>query len=682
MSDGSGDFHRVVFTPSGLSGEVPADSTVLDAARNLGVDLDSVCGGLGICGRCQIATSVGSFPKWEVDSSDEHLSPPGPTESEYSGRRPLKPGARLGCQAVVLGDVVIDIPPESQIHRPVVRKEVDLRDLSVAPLLSLHYVEVQEAVSRPAAVLDVLVESLETTWNMAEPGFSPTARQALEQVEIPGSMTIAVRSAVGTARQPEVVAAWPGFVDVIGGVAIDIGSTTIAGHLCDLATGAILASAGRMNPQIRLGEDLMSRVSYAMMNPNGAEELTHLVRSALGELISELGESASLELDRILDVVLVGNSVMHHLVLGLDPTPLGQAPFTLELSEALNTTAVALDLPCASASVYVGPCIAGHIGADTAAAALAEGPHRGETVQLLVDVGTNAEIVLGNRDWQFAASSPTGPAFEGAQISCGQRATPGAIERVLIDPSSHEPRFRVIGSPLWSDEPGFRASVSATGITGICGSGIIDAIAQLFLAGVIDVDGAIGAGGGDGHIVADSRTYSYVLHAGQREDGTLEDVRITQNDVRAVQLAKAALRAGIDLLMERAGIEQVDDVRLAGAFGAHIDPLHALVLGLIPDCPVESVRSVGNAAGAGAVRALVSHEQRTEMEAAARVVTRVETAMEPRFQELFVAAMALPHKSASTVHLEAATRLPDRPGPDPAVGKKRRRRRSGGQPKR
>jgi uncharacterized 2Fe-2S/4Fe-4S cluster protein (DUF4445 family) len=369
-------------------------------------------------------------------------------------------------------------------------------------------------------------------------------------------------------------------------------------------------------------------------------------------------------------------------VLGLDPTPLGQAPFTLEISEAFNTTAIALDLPCLAASVYVGPCIAGHIGADTAAAALSEGPHRGDKVQLLVDVGTNAEIVLGNRDWQFAASSPTGPAFEGAQISCGQRATPGAIERVLIDPSSHEPRFRVIGSPLWSDEPGFNASVSATGITGICGSGIIDAIAQLFLAGVIDADGAIGAGGDNGRIVADSRTYSYVLHTGQREDGTLEDVRITQNDVRAVQLAKAALRAGIDLLMERAGIEQVDDVRLAGAFGAHIDPLHALVLGLIPDCPVESVRSVGNAAGAGAVRALVSHEQRTEMEAAARVITRVETAMEPRFQELFVAAMALPHKSAPTLHLAAATSLPDRAEPDPTARKKRRRRRSGAPPTR
>ena len=225
----------------------------------------------------------------------------------------------------------------------------------------------------------------------------------------------------------------PGFVDTALGVAIDVGSTTVAGHLCDLSTGEVLATAGMMNPQIRFGEDLMSRVSYVMMNPGGEKELTACIRTALNELITDLLRQADSPADELLDIVIVGNPIMHHIVLGIDPTPLGQAPFTLASAEAIRTTALDIGLQFPTARAFVGPCIAGHVGADTTAAMLAEGPHRGERWQLLVDVGTNAEIVLGCAERQFAASSPTGPAFEGAQISCGQRATAGAIERVRID---------------------------------------------------------------------------------------------------------------------------------------------------------------------------------------------------------------------------------------------------------
>jgi uncharacterized 2Fe-2S/4Fe-4S cluster protein (DUF4445 family) len=375
--------------------------------------------------------------------------------------------------------------------------------------------------------------------------------------------------------------------------------------------------------------------------------------------------------------VLVGNPIMHHIVLGIDPTPLGQAPFTLATNRAVVTPASDLDLTLPNARVYVGPCIAGHVGADTAGAILSEGPHRSEHMQLLVDVGTNAEIVLGDRHQQFAASSPTGPAFEGAQISSGQRATAGAIEGVRIAPVTLEPRLKVIGVDVWSDDPTFTRKVAKTGVSGICGSGIIDVVAEMYLAGVIDRDGVVQGDLADRspRIVADGRTFSYVLW--DDPDDPEHRIAITQNDVRAIQLAKAALRAGIDLLIDHAGQPPVTDIRLAGAFGAHIDPLHAMVLGLVPDCPLDGVRSVGNAAGTGAVQALLSRELRVEMERAVRNVTKIETATEPRFQELFVAAMAFPHATAPTTNLEQLVSLPapvEGSRATDATGARRRRR--------
>jgi uncharacterized 2Fe-2S/4Fe-4S cluster protein (DUF4445 family) len=316
--------------------------------------------------------------------------------------------------------------------------------------------------------------------------------------------------------------------------------------------------------------------------------------------------------------------------------------------------------------VYVLPCIAGHVGADTAGVILSEAPYLGEEINLIVDIGTNAEIVLGNRDRMLAASSPTGPAFEGAQISCGQRAAPGAIERVRIDPDTLEPRYRVIGNDAWSNEPAF----AGTHVTGVCGSGIIEAIAELHLAGVLTTDGTI-----DGtlatrspRIVADGRTFSYLLSDGE------PTLTITQNDVRQIQLAKAALHAGCLLLFERYGIERVDRIRLAGAFGNHIDPVHALVLGLVPDCDPAHVTSAGNAAGTGARIALLDRSARAEIEEVVRRVEKIETAVEPRFQELFVGAMAIPHDTDPYERLRAVVALPPRRVAETAEGRGRRRR--------
>ena len=459
---------RIVFTPSGLDGEFGPETTLLDAARALGADLDSVCGGRGICGRCMVVPSVGSFSKWAINSNADQFGPLTSLETRYAERKGLGEGERLACQLHAIGDAVIDIPPSSQVHRAVVRKSVELGDLVIDPLVTLLYVQIDPAsLSDDRSAADRLIDALRQQHGLFAGAADPTidiavATRLHKAVSGDEGTTVAIRfagrasasSSTDVNRPARIVAAWRGYTERVVGIAIDIGSTTVAGHLCDLRTGEVLSSSGLMNPQIRFGEDLMSRVSYVMMNPGGDAALTAVIREALAALVATLLAEAELQPEALLDLVLVGNPIMHHIVLGVDPTPLGGAPFELAVSAAVHGAARDLGINAPFAELYVGPCIAGHVGADTAAAILSEGPHRSSTVQLLVDVGTNAEIVLGNNERLFAASSPTGPAFEGAQISCGVRATAGAIERVRIDRETLEPRFRVIGATSWSNEQG------------------------------------------------------------------------------------------------------------------------------------------------------------------------------------------------------------------------------------
>jgi len=675
-----GDDVSVVFTPAGVTADVGPGTTLLDAARGVGVDLDSTCGGRGLCGRCQVTPSFGEFAKWNITSDEAAVSPWTSSESDYKGRRPIDAGSRLGCQTRALADVVIDIPAASQVHRPVVRKKIDLPGLTLDPLVTARYVELPELeLGDERADVELLREALERDWGIVAVTVDGCVLPDLHPAIVDGHR--AVTAIVH--RDGTVVAVRPGFDEAVYGVAVDVGSTTIAGYLVDLASGEVVADAGAMNPQIRFGEDLMSRVSYVMMNPGGDTELTGAVRTALDRLVGDLAADLDRECDeadvraRIHDIVLVGNPVMHHLLLGIDPTPLGAAPFTLTVGEPVDLRAGDLDLDLPYARAHVGPCIAGHVGADAAAATLNEGTHRTSEPQLMVDVGTNAEIVLGTSERTYAASSPTGPAFEGAQISCGMRATAGAIERVRVDRNTLEPRYKVIGADAWSDEPDFAEQTAGLDIAGLCGSAIIEIIGELFLAGVCDRDGVIqDLTERSPRVVADGRTFTYVIRAAATTRGVDEpQLAITQNDVRQIQLAGSALRAGIDLLMEHAGITECHDVRLAGAFGAHIDPVYALVLGLVPDCPVDGVRSVGNSAGAGTVRMLVSAAQRDQVAATVRDIEKIETATEPRFQELFVAAMAFPHATAPSPHLAQVITLPERVEGETPGGRRRRRRR-------
>lgn len=672
----------VIFTPSGKRGRFALGTPVLQAARQLGVDLDSVCGGRGICSKCQIQPGFGDFAKFGIHVDDEALSEWNAVEERYKSKRGMIDGRRLGCQAKVMGDVVIDVPPESQVHKQVIRKSATQRDIVMDPATRLYFIEVAEPdMHEPTGDFERVKQALALQWQVDGVEADLSILSRLQPVLRKGEWKITVALHRGNHDAAhQILDIWPGYHEgPILGLAIDLGSTTIAAHLCDLRDGAVLASAGVMNPQIRFGEDLMSRVSYAMMNPGGDREMTEAVRVALNGLVQTIATEANSDPNAIYELVFVCNPVMHHLLLGVDPVELGQAPFALALSGSLSLPARDLDLTAVNraAQVYVLPCIAGHVGADAAAVALSEEPDKSDDMVLIVDVGTNAEILLGNKTRVLACSSPTGPAFEGAQISSGQRAAPGAIERVEIDPATKEPRFRVIGSDLWSDDPGFAEAIKSHGITGICGSGIIEAVAEMRMAGIVDGSGLIGSEEqvGTPRCRAEGRTHSYLLHDGAAEGGPV--ILVTQTDIRAIQLAKSALYAGARLLMDTMGIEKVERITLAGAFGAHISPKHAMVLGMIPDAALDKVTSAGNAAGTGARIALCNRAARDAIEATVQQIHKVETAIEPRFQEHFVNANAIPHATDAFPHLEGVASLPNVSFNTAGAGSDGRRRRRG-----
>ena len=652
---------KVVFMPSGRRGEFAVGTSVLAAARSLGVDIDSVCGGRAVCGRCQISLSEGEFPKLGVDSRAQHLTPFGETEQKYRRIKGLADDRRLSCQACVQGPVVIDVPADSQIHRQMVRKGADeIRDLTIDPVVHLYYLELPKpTMADQTCDLTRVLDRLHDEWGLkdlqADISFLRNLSAAVRAGDVYGGdwkITVAVRMG------RSLIAVWPGLKEGVYGLAVDVGTTTVAGHLCKLGTGEVVASGGMMNPQIRFGEDLMSRISFLQQNEGQVPVLTASVRKALGELVSQVATQAAVSTSDIVEMTLVGNPTMHHLVLGIDPTQLGMDPFPLVVDHGVTVLARDLDLNLnPGASVYFLPCIAGHVGGDTAGVILSQAPHTGDEMTLVIDVGTNAELVLGSRNRLIACSSPTGPAFEGAQISSGQRAAPGAIERVRIDPQSLLPRVKVIGCDLWSDDPGFEAAIAGIGVTGICGSGIIEVVAELFLSGVIDDTGRMLAKGRDiakfPNLVPRGRNVEYVLYS--HADRI---VKVVPSDIRAIQLAKAACYSGARLLMDEMGVTRVDKVLLAGAFGSYIDVKYAMILGMIPDCDLNKVRSVGNAAGTGARIALLSAATRREIESVVRRVEKIETAIAPKFQDYFIASMNLPNAVDPFPNLERVVALP------------------------
>jgi uncharacterized 2Fe-2S/4Fe-4S cluster protein (DUF4445 family) len=638
--------------PSGRRGYFAEGTTVLDAARELGVGIESICNGRLTCGKCKVRVEEGHFAKHAITSAASHLTAAGSEERELL-RSMHAEDCRLSCTAQVTGDVLIYVPEESRAHKQIIRKAATERVIDIDPAVRQYYVQVedaalgehrgdwrrlQDALEQEAGLTDLTID-LHALRNL-----QPALRQDKR------ALTVLVWN------DREVIEVRPGYAEGIYGLAVDIGSTTVAAYLCDLRTGEVLATESAMNPQITFGEDLMSRVSYVMMNGDGTEKMHNAIIKALNKLAGQAAHTAGLKVRDIHEMVVAGNTTMIHLFLGIDPRELGSAPFALANRDAMDIKARDLGLRLhPAANVHVLPSEAGHVGADNVAVLIAEEPHRQNEIELVVDVGTNAEIVLGNSAWLMSASSPTGPAFEGAQISAGMRAAPGAIERVRIDRTTGRANFRVIGDERWSDDWDVHAPSAIAGkpeylAAGICGSGIIEVVAELFLAGILQADGRFNAAHPTDRLVWEGRRGAYIL-ATPEQTANGQPLYVTQDDVRNIQLAKAALYAGAKILMKRAGVETVDRIVLAGAFGSYIDPLYALVLGLIPDCDPQRITAVGNAAGDGARIALLNRTKRREAMELAHSVRYVETAVAQDFQDEFVGAIHIPHASDPYPHL-------------------------------
>ncbi len=643
----------MIFQPAGRQGLIPAGTSLLDAARQLGVEIESICGGRQTCAKCQVRVGEGE------------------REAAYRADQGLLPGCRMSCDARVVGDVLVTVPEESRAHKQVVRKAAAVRAIALDPAARLCYVELPPAsLEDERSDWERLADELAARFGLEraslriDPTILPSLQPALRQGRARLADGQIVHGVTATLwRDHEVLRLQPGYHDRLYGVAVDVGTTTIAAHLAELRTGELLATESCMNPQISYGEDLLSRVSYVMEHDNGLATLHRAVIAALNGLIDDATGAAGLSGDDVGDLVVVGNTIMHHIFLGIDPRELGGAPFAPAVKEAVEIKARDLGLHAGrGAYVYVPPVEAGYVGADNVAAIIAEEPHRRDEITLLIDVGTNGEIVLGNRQRLLSASSPTGPAFEGAQVRHGMRAAPGAIERVRIDPATLAVQWKVIGREGWveSEVSGVRYQVSGDGqeslsakearearqrrraeeqatvkAAGICGSGIIEAIAELFKAGLLEASGRFAADAPTPRLGFDGPRGYFVL-AWPHETSTGREIVVHADDVRAIQLAKAALYAGAKLLMRHYGLAEVDRIVLAGAFGSYIDPEHAMVLGL---------------AGDGALLMLLNRAKRLEAAELAGQVGHIQTATDPHFQDEFVGALHIPHASDSFPHL-------------------------------
>ena len=655
--------HTIILQPSGRRGQVDEGTSVRTAARELGVEIESICAENATCGKCLVLIEEGRFEKYNIDSQQANLSPVGVEERAYLERRPklLKDKGwkigqvRLSCQSKILGDVLINVPEESRGNKQIVRKSASNRPIEIKPAIRKYLVTMTPPnLERPIADWERLAKGLETSMQLVRGVDAKVPRWFDMNIDYQCLRTLSktLRDAkwsvtVTVWNDKEVIAVQGGYHEESYGAAVDIGSTTVALYLCNLRTGELLAAESEMNPQIVYGEDVMSRIQYAIEHPDGLDKLHKAIISTLNKLLSKAAHEAKIKLTEILEMVLVGNSTMHHVLLNLHPKDLGLAPFVPTIHKSVDIKARELGLHInPSGNIHVLPTIASFVGADTSAMILAEEPHKQDENWLLIDVGTNAELVLGNRKRLVCTSTPTGPALEGAHVEYGMRAAPGAMERIVIDETTLEPKYRVIGVEGWNtDHAEFKGQVK-----GICGSAIIDGVAELFRAGIVDSRGKFKKNLESKRVRQGESGWEYVI-AWTEETSIGRDIPITQQDVRQIQLAKAALFTAARTLLKRFGLQDPDKVILAGGFGSFIDKEKAMLIGLIPDCDLENVYAVGNAAGDGARIALLNIEKRNEIDSVTRNVERFELPTDPDFQNQFMLATSFPHMSEPFEHI-------------------------------
>ncbi|HHN64855.1 MAG TPA: DUF4445 domain-containing protein [Nitrospirae bacterium] len=630
---------RVIFQPSGRRGEVQEGKTVLDAAQALGVDIEALCGGKKVCGKCKVRIEEGYFEKDNIESGMKHLSPL--TEDELKHIKPEDgPGIRLACAAEIRGDLKVFVPERSRAGKQVVRKAAKELSIRLDPAVKKYNVELPPPSLHDMTTGDMerVLGFLEDEYGLKGLSFDYTALKDLQDAIRKGEWKVTVT----VWMDREIVKVEPGFVEPSYGLAVDIGTTTVVGYLCDMNTGRVINTESMMNPQVPYGEDVMSRITYAMTNPDGLQKMQDAIIEGLNEIIDRV--SADLRTNgknggsAIVDMTIVFNTAMHHIFLGFNPEYIGRSPFIPAVQHSLDIKARDLGLRINPGSyVHILPIEAGFVGADNVGVLIAEEPYNQDEMVLIIDIGTNGELLLGNRERICSTSCATGPAFEGAQIKFGMRAAPGAIEKVKIDPETKEPLYKVIGKADW------HTHLEKVNAKGICGSGIIDAVAEMFKAGIIDKSGKFNMDLETPRVRRGSDGKPEYVIAWAEETSIGTDITITQADVRALQLAKGALYAGAKLMMKKMGVERLDRVVLAGAFGSYIDKESALTLGMFPDCEIDRVYAVGNAAGDGARMALLNRDKRREADEKARFVEFMEIAVEPEFEKEFMMAMHIPH---------------------------------------
>jgi len=637
--------HTIIFQPSGRRGRVPEGTTILDAARRLGVGIEAICGEKLVCGKCRVKIMEGSFPKEGIVSVMSHLSELDEKELKVLKRKDSIDNIRLACSTRILGDVLVFVPEASRTGEQIVSKAAGKIKIKIKPAVRKYYVELPlPSLDDPLGDFERLEHALMETYGLKKLSIDYRTLQRLSDVIRKGDWKITVT----VWQNAEIIRVEPGKVETNIGLAVDIGTTTVAGYLTDLNTGEVLATESMMNPQVRYGEDVMSRITYCMMNgESGLRELQQTIIEGLNTIAMRAAHKAGHSPEDINEMTLVGNTAMHHILLGINPEYIGVAPFTPALHRSVDIKAERFGIHILpSGNIHVLPIEAGFVGADNVGCLIADEPHKRKEVTLLIDIGTNGELVLGNREKLISCSCATGPALEGAQIEFGMRAAPGAIERVKINPETLEATYKVIGNERWSDgETNMQAK-------GICGSAIIDVIAEMFKAGIIKKNGQINMDLKSPRLrKGDKGLAEYVL-AWKHETAIEQDIVINQKDVRAIQLAKGALYSGCLIMMRKLGIKEFDRMVIAGAFGSHIDKTEAMVIGMYPDSDLGKVHYIGNAAGDGARIALLNVDKRKEANEIARKVEYVELALEEDFNDRFGEAMQFPHMFDKFPHLK------------------------------
>jgi uncharacterized 2Fe-2S/4Fe-4S cluster protein (DUF4445 family) len=673
------DMARVIFQPSGRRGSVPKGISLIEASRMLGADIEALCGEKRVCGKCKVRIEEGFFEKYNIDSKRSHVSPWQQKEEEkFINAADKEEGYRLGCVTKIEGDLLVFVPEESRAGKQVVSKAA--RDIHIDhnPAVKLYYVELEKPTfEEPAGDFERICEQLEKQYDLKDLKIDIQTLRRVPSAVRKGDWKVTV----SVWMDQEIIRIQPGKFDTSYGLAVDIGTTTVAAYFCDLANMEVIDTVSMMNPQCKYGEDVMSRITYHMMNPDGLEKMSNDIVEGLNQLIDQAIQSTHppkkkvkkkkgdkgpqewveapqegktylrLSTQDIEDITIGCNTAMHHILLQLDPEHVALAPFPPVIHHSLDIKARDLGLNINPSSyVFILPNEAGFVGADNVGVLIAEEPYKQDEVQLIIDIGTNGELVLGNKDKLISSSCATGPAFEGAQLAFGMRAAPGAIERILIDPQTHEVDYKVIGRDAWrkySEPKDMKAK-------GICGSGILDVLAELYKAGVIVKSGVFNKKGQKSDRFRknpDTKQSEFVL-AWAEETSIGKDIVITQKDVRQIQLAKGALYAGCKLMVKRMQVDKVDKVKIAGAFGTHVDREKALIMGLFPDCDIEKIVSVGNAAGDGCRTALLNREKRREANWVSRNVEYIELTIEPNFEREFMEAMQLPHMKDEFPHLE------------------------------